>query len=325
MSSVSSQDEKAGQAVKRRYLPRELRIKAYDMVIRLRLQGMSYNKIIYEVYIALGVRLSKSHISYYVRGLHNPRNGIYISSLECLMPSEDLAFVIGAVIGDGTTKRTKSGDFVMMFRVKDKEFAEEFSKRIANVLGRQALKPRVLKDGRWAIEIKSKILYELLKKPIDIERIRPFVEHCEKCVGAFIRGFFDAEGIVRKDGTMTVVNTDFNLLLYVRDLLRKINVETTSEPKLHTPAGTSVRGRNGKVYKTRKDLYYLQIRKSSNENFYDMVGFTIDRKRKRLEEYLRRRKSRPASTTPIFSLFTPHLFFENNSILKIYLKSSKAL
>jgi hypothetical protein len=39
----------------------------------------------------------------------------------------------------------------------------------------------------------------LLKKPIDIEKIRRYVEHCEKCMAMFLRGFFDLEGSVSED------------------------------------------------------------------------------------------------------------------------------
>jgi intein-encoded DNA endonuclease-like protein len=43
------------------------------------------------------------------------------------------------------------------------------------------------------------------------------------------------------------------------------------------------------VYKHKKDVYVLRVRKSSNEAFYRFVNFTIQRKRARLENYLRRK------------------------------------
>jgi DNA transposition AAA+ family ATPase len=42
-----------------------------------------------------------------------------------------------------------------------------------------------------------------MKKPIDIEKIRRFVEHCERCMAMFLRGFFDSEGSVSKNGYIT--------------------------------------------------------------------------------------------------------------------------
>jgi intein-encoded DNA endonuclease-like protein len=45
---------------------------------------------------------------------------------------------------------------------------------------------------------------------------------------------------------------------------------------------------SGKQYKTKKDCYYLYIRAESLPKFYRHIGFTVRRKQKRLEEYLRR-------------------------------------
>jgi intein-encoded DNA endonuclease-like protein len=43
-----------------------------------------------------------------------------------------------------------------------------------------------------------------------------------------------------------------------------------------------------KKYPYNKDCYYLYIRVDYNKKFYKMVGFIIQRKRKRLIEYLKR-------------------------------------
>jgi intein-encoded DNA endonuclease-like protein len=90
-----------------RYLPRELRIKLYNDVVALRRGGLTYRGIIKEIYRRYGVRLSKSHISYLLRGVHSPYNGRLIPSLELLKPSEELAYVIGVKVGDGYTYRVR--------------------------------------------------------------------------------------------------------------------------------------------------------------------------------------------------------------------------
>ncbi|GBC70397.1 hypothetical protein HRbin02_00164 [Candidatus Calditenuaceae archaeon HR02] len=180
----------------------------------------------------------------------------------------------------------------IVLEVKDREFAEEFSRRIARVLGREPPIPRLNKDGRWVTVAKSRTLYELLKKPIDIHKIRPFIEHCDKCIAMFLRGFFDSEACVAEDGTIVAYNTDYKLLTYVIYLLKKIGIETTSdEPKLRVRAGTPIRDpETGKVYRRRKDVYYVYISMKSNLTFYEKVGFTIERKRRRLKEYLKKRR-----------------------------------
>ena len=301
MSSTSSQDVKAGHAVgmKRRCLPRELRIKAFDLVIQLHRQGLSYTQIIDEVQRRLGIRITRSSCSNWVRRIYSPHNNIYIGSIELLRPSEDLAYLIGVHAGDAYVTKTdnKGGEFFIGLWVKDKEFADEYATRIARVLGKDAPEPKPYKDGRWFVIVASKVLYEFLKKPIDIDRIRPFVEHCERCIAMFLRGFFDSEGSIDKLGRITVYNTDYQMMVYVMYLLKKLGIETTSEtPKTIKASGKPFRSPStGKTYHRNKDEYYVRIRKPSNERFYNLIGFTIERKRQRLEEYLRRRGRLPAT------------------------------
>ncbi|MEM1954750.1 MAG: LAGLIDADG family homing endonuclease [Nitrososphaerota archaeon] len=280
------------------YLPREMRIKIYEDFLELRKQGLSYGQIIKEIKRRYNVTIHKSHCSYWCRGIYSPYNGIRIPTIEFLKPSEDLAYVAGAIAGDGYVyKKSKlapryNDEFVVGLDVKDKEFAQFFAIALAKVLKRKPPIPwQNKKYGRWVVMIRCKALYELFNKPIDIEKMRPFVEHCEKCICAFLRGFFDSEGCVRKVGEIRVYNTNYKLLEYVTYLLNKIGIETTSDkPRLHGRAGNSIRNpKTGKIYKTRKDVYYVAIRAKSNLMFYEKVGFTIERKRKRLEEYLRRR------------------------------------
>ena len=87
-----------------RYLPRELRIKLYGDVVALRRGGLTFRGIIEEVWRRYGVRISKSLISEWLRGMYSPYNGRRIPSLELLKPSEVLAYVIGVVLGDGYPK-----------------------------------------------------------------------------------------------------------------------------------------------------------------------------------------------------------------------------
>ncbi|GBC71443.1 hypothetical protein HRbin02_01225 [Candidatus Calditenuaceae archaeon HR02] len=143
------------------------------------------------------------------------------------------------------------------------------------MLGREPPRPRLNKYGRWVVAVQSRTLYELLKKPVDIDRIRPFVEHCERCISMFLRGFFDSEACVYKDGTITVYNTDYKLLTYVIYLLEKISIETTQkEPRINKRAGGPFREpKTGKLYKSRRDVYYIRIWRGFNKRFYEKVGF----------------------------------------------------
>ncbi len=286
------------------YIPRELRIRLFDEVVGLRKRGLSYREIIDELYIRHGVRLSKSQISGWSRGIHSPYNGRYIPSIELLKPSEELAYIIDVKLGDGyATKKkrvVKSYNYTRIgLEVKDIEFAYEFARCLGKVLGRSPKKPRY-KSGKYAIEVKSQTLYELLKKPVDLNRLIQYIEHCENCMAAFLRGFFDSEGSVNEKGYMYLINTDLRLLKYVKHLLQRLGIGTTG-PRLHKRRGT-VFYMTGRKYTTNKDVYYIYIRANSNHSFYEKVGFTIKRKQKRLEKYLRRHKPNP------FPSFYPFIY-----------------
>jgi intein-encoded DNA endonuclease-like protein len=103
-----------------------------------------------------------------------------------------------------------------------------FAASVANVLDRHPPKPIYDKKRRWyMVEIESRTLYELLKKPTDLERLKKYIEHCERCTAAFIRGFADSEGCVKKEGYIYIYNTDYELLTYVKDLLKLLGIEST--------------------------------------------------------------------------------------------------
>jgi intein-encoded DNA endonuclease-like protein len=270
--------------------PRELRIKMYNDVRKLRKRGLSITEIrekIYRKYRKYGVWISESTISNWLRGVCNPYNGRGIPSLELLESSEDLGYVIGVRLGDGYTYE-EGDDCGIGLKAKDKEFVEKFGICLGNVLGRRPVRP--WKDaGRYAAVVVSKALYKLLREPIDLKRIKKYVEHCPKCTAAFLRGLFDSEGCVRKEGYIILYNTNYELLTYTQKLLlRRFGIESTG-PWPNTQRGTTIHNpRTGKQYKANKDCYYIYIRDESLPKFYRYIGFTIKRKQKRLEEYLRR-------------------------------------
>ena len=286
-----------------RCLPRELRIKLY-VVVALRRGGLTYRGIIGEIYRRYGVRISESSISEWLRGVHNPYNGRRIPSLELLKPSEELAYVIGVKVGDGYTyrrRRTIKGynDVMIGLKARDREFVEEFGRCLAKILGRRQIRPRYMKSsGRYVVEVGSKTLYELLRKPVDLDRLKKYIEHCERCMAAFLRGFADSEGSVDKNGNITIYNTDQRLLTYIMDLLRRFNIESTG-PRIHVRRGTIFYDpRMGKQYTHNKDVYVIYIRASSNTNFYRYVGFAMTRKQARLENYVKRTTGAPTLPQP---------------------------
>jgi intein-encoded DNA endonuclease-like protein len=169
---------------------------------------------------------------------------------------------------------------------------QEFARCLAKVLGRRQIRPIYRRSsGRYVVEVRSQTLYELLKKPVDLERLKKYIEHCERCVAAFIRGFADSEGSVDKHGYIFIFNTNLRLLTYVKDLLKRLNIESTG-PIIHVRRGTIFYDlRTGKKYTHNKDAYLIYVRASSNMSFYKYIGFTITRKQARLENHVNKRNT----------------------------------
>jgi intein-encoded DNA endonuclease-like protein len=196
--------------------------------------------------------------------------------------------LVGVVAGDGYATQKSKGynEVIIGVKVRDWELAEEFARCIGKVLGRDVPKIGLTKDGRFVVEVKSKTLYELLKKPIDIGRIRQYIDHCIRCICVFLRGFFDSEGGVYGNGDILVSNSDKSLLEYIKELLHRLGIILTG-PKLYSKAGTPIKDpKTGNTYFTIKHCYYLYIHAESRLRFYQLIGFTIKRKKQRLEEYL---------------------------------------
>jgi intein-encoded DNA endonuclease-like protein len=235
-----------------------------------------------------------------------------------LKPSEELAYVIGVKVGDGYVgkkSRVRKGynDVMIGLEAKDREFVEEFARCLAKVLGRKQIGPR-FRDGvgKYVVEVGSKTLYELLRKPVDLDRLKKYIEHCERCVAAFIRGFADSEGSVDKNGRIIIYNTNIELLIYVIGLLKRLDVESTG-PKLNTRRGTIFYDpRTGKKYVANKDCYRIYIRSRSSVSFYKHVGFTIRRKQIRLENYVERTTRMPTPPPNHFPANTPTLILSIN-------------
>ncbi len=92
----------------------------------------------------------------------------------------------------------------------------------------------------------------------------------------------------KNKGKVRCFNTDIRLLKYVQRLLRVLEIETTG-PRIRARKGVLLFDKKGgKTYRTRKDVYSIYVKGRDRLRFYRLVGFTIQRKKQRLEEYLRR-------------------------------------
>ncbi len=264
-----------------KYRPLELRMKLYDEVHSLRKLGLSYNQIIKMVQEKYNEKLSKSHISEWLRDVHNPY-GRELITFDDIKPSKELAFIIGDMAGDGYTHIREDYHYIIGLKSKDVEHVMEFARCLEVVTGSKPWIGKDRRNGLYVVEGYSRTLCELLKKPLDIEKLRYYIEYNQETITSFLRAFFDSEGSVEKNGNIRVYNTDLTILNYVKELLLRLNIEVTG-PHLGVKKGTPIYNRKrGKTYYVKKDEYYLYIRLNSRRRFAELIGFTIKRKKKRL-------------------------------------------
>jgi intein-encoded DNA endonuclease-like protein len=226
-----------------------------------------------------GIHLSKASISYWLRGIHDPSGSLNRFHPD---PSPELSYVIGVALSDGNIN-VHDYHREILLSVTDKDFASEFSRCLGRVLCRgEPYKVRWSKKrGRWIVQGSSILLHKFLN--CSWFNLRKWIEHCAKCESAFLRAFYDGEGSICGK-SLTIYNTNREMLLYIQDLLWHTDIETT-QLHLNTKAGTRlIDSKNGRTYIRRKNCYALYVRARSLPRFTESIGFTIERKQERLLE-----------------------------------------
>jgi DNA endonuclease len=269
-----------GSELGHRLRPTVEREKLYNLVLELRKEGLSYNAIIERVRAEQGVTLRKSHVSEWVNGKHKPFG--YVRAFDA-KPCPELAYVIGVKMGDASTS-VGHYNYMIKLRVIDKEFAEEFSRCLGVILSRSA--PRVRwheKTHAWHTELSSLLLQNLLRR--DLKDLVPIIKHCQRCEGAFLRGFYDSEAGF-SGRSLRVSNGHEDVLVLVCELLDSLGIEHTGV-HLSKRAGALVLIK-GKFYRQNLDKMYVYVRVRSLSAFRDKVGFAIMRKKVELDRALNR-------------------------------------
>lgn len=192
-----------------------------------------------------------------------------------LSPSPELSYVIGVAYGDAYLYYCGKQKGVRL-EVTDRDFMEEFNRCVSKVLGKKHRYPVYTKRqfGRklaYGINSRSQLLYDFLKSSLNEHKMV-----VDSYPAEFIRGFFDSEGTVRKEGMralVNAVNTNKEILILIQELLlRKF--------KIHSTFGITYRAKQGDP---RKTVYYVGVNsKADVGKFRDLIGFSIARKDSRL-------------------------------------------
>jgi intein-encoded DNA endonuclease-like protein len=256
------------------------REKLYHLVLDLRKEGFSYNQIIKTIHTEHGITLRKSHISGWINGKHKPFG--YVRAFAPT-PRPELAYVIGVSLGDGSTSSNRNYSHMIKLRVIDREFASEFARCLGVLLCRSppGVKRRE-KTHSWYTGVSSLLLQRFLRQ--ELKDLIPTVSHCDDCKAAFLKGFYDSEGSIRKRH-LFFYNGELDKLELVCKLLGSLGIETTG-PHLRGEKGGMV-SIKGHMYHVNKNQYSVYVRATSLTAFRDKVGFTLKRKQDRLENAVR--------------------------------------
>jgi intein-encoded DNA endonuclease-like protein len=267
---------------RRRCLPLEIRTKMYEDVVKLRKTGLTHEEIQRRIHEKYGKWISLSRINDWINGKHHPFGKVNKFDEK---PSPELEYIIGTMFSDGYKYFSNEG-YRLQLVVLDKEYAEEFGRCLAKVLGKEEpYKPFWDKNRKqWTIIVCSIQLYKFLNS--SLEELKPYIEHCKDCVASFLRALFDGEGCIHKR-KLVLCNTNKELLIYAQYLLKKYFDIDTTGPHLKRRKGSIVHFPNGKISKATEDYYYIYIRAKSLLNFYKYIGFTIKRKQQRLIEAIK--------------------------------------
>ena len=220
--------------------------------------------------------IPKSTLYYWRCGIYRPPSARWYPE-----PSNELAYVIGVMLGDGSLKR-HSRDYDIKLNTIDIEFAETFSNMLAKLLNRKVLRPKYIgrKRGRnygWEIAYSSKAFYTWFKRQ-SLETLKKYIEYDKDTVKYFLRGLYDSEGSNYKCRRISLCNSDLDLLQYTQYLLKRYFGIRAIGPYIQKRAG-SIMIRNGRRYRRKVDVYILEIcRKRDVQAFLIKIGFSIREK-----------------------------------------------
>jgi len=208
-------------------------------------------------------------------------------------PSEELSFILGVLIGDGSIffDKTHNQGVICLVSI-DLEFVEEFNRCISFILRKKRYKIYQFKSNYgttlYRVTAYSRNFYELYIT----KDIKPFKIVANKFPSPFIRGFLDSDGSVsfrfhfdKRNGkryplcTVQMYNSHLEYLNLIQSLLIehfgidiKINKHTRS-------------GFREELNLSQYNGYRCEIAKQSDIiRFYDEIGFTIKRKQRILKE-----------------------------------------
>ena len=222
--------------------------------------------------------IPKTTLYYWKKGKYKPPLARWIPK-----PSNELAYVLGVLNGDGYLHANRHHYYRIQLGVKDLKFAEAFSIAMAKTLNKKYLVPKWDKSNNiWVVVYTSKAFY-IWYKHQNLDTLKPYIEYSRDAVANFLRGLYDSDGnhyiYKKRYSQIRLYNNNTELLKYVQHLLEKYFDIVTKGPYVGTRAGTENKMGNGKIVRRNHDTYQMVIdRIQYAQRFLDEIGFSITEK-----------------------------------------------
>lgn len=270
-SLKNAQEPKPPQTLSRLYIPPIVGVGGGGKQRRYTIDEYQRAMKLLKIY---GLRKVSKIMNIPMSTLQGWRNGWYKppSTRFKLEPSPELAYVVGCLLSDAWTYDTGSGSYRICLEAKDRDFVENFSICLAKVLNKKPGKIYYRKErGEWLKCYESVAFYNWWREQ-DLTSLKTIIEYDGENIKAFIRGFMDGDGCISTHH-VSAINSNLELLEYIRYLLGKLNIRT-GKIRLKSKAGSKFRIED-RIVVREKDCYSLHI---NPRDYLEKIGFSIRRK-----------------------------------------------
>ncbi|HII61065.1 adenosylcobalamin-dependent ribonucleoside-diphosphate reductase [Pyrococcus horikoshii] len=193
---------------------------------------------------------------------------------------EDLAFVLGWLIGDGYINTDDKRVWFYFNAEKEEEIAQKISEILKKRFNSKAEPHRYGSEIKLGVRGEAYKFFEKIVKTND-KRVPEIVYHLKPNeIRAFLRGLFTADGYVDNDGAIRLTSKSRELLRDVQDLLLLFGIisKIYERPYKGTFEYTTKEGEK-KVY-TAQGYYELVIANYSRKLFAEKIGFEGEKQKK---------------------------------------------
>lgn len=204
----------------------------------------------------------------------------YLPTKFEIIPSKQLSYVLGVLLGDGTVYKTRrvypkkvSFGYMISLSVRNESFAKKFAKNLSEIFNKEVKVYKCdEKKGRgifYKVFVSSKQFYNWYSREKAIKFGIKFPKH-------FLSGFYESEGSlgyftskyknkIYKYKGIRIINSDIELLNIIKNILKqRYNIDSKTYDRGFPKSTTLV----GRKVKWKKRLYRLGIFKKGNVSLF---------------------------------------------------------